>query len=105
MMGKGWRQRQKAAVLSVKQRFESATDEAKEQVRAYASTYQAAKAFRRDKPAQRWFDRRCKGQDLILAPEIVAKGVSDGEITQSQADMILYVLGVAGHQASRVVEG
>lgn len=65
---------------------------AKDTVSAEGQLYHAALKFQDDKPLRKWFDAHLKGTKSSESPDIIQKGVSDKEITQDQAILLMDLL-------------
>lgn len=81
------------------EKYESASEEKKEQIRLIAKSYGHTKAFQHDELLTAWWDRNCKGKRTSEIQPILQKGVDNGEITRAQAILVLDFLTEQGYLA------
>jgi hypothetical protein len=87
----------KPSLKRLRERYDMAKEEKKEQVRSYARMHNMAKEFQRDKGLVEWWDLNCKGRATSEVQGILQGGVDRREISYDQAVLVLDFLTSQGY--------
>ena len=79
----------KPSLRRLRERYEIATAEKKEEIQNAASMHNRAKRFQRDKGLVEWFDEHCKGKMTREVQPELQRGLEAKEITYDQAVLVL----------------